>query len=62
MKINGLLKYVKIRNITDLRNLIQAAAILVGEGVDAKEPKKKVEKNPIGKDELAVILRDFEKI
>ena len=61
LKINGLLKYVKIRNITDLRNLIQAAAILVGEGVDAKEPKKKVEKEPYWKRRISSDIKRLRK-
>ena len=44
--MNEILEYIPIGDVTDVRNLVQAAAILVGEILDVKERKQKVDKEP----------------
>ena len=48
-KVNKIITAATLTNITDIRDILQAGAILVGELVEAKEPKTKVEKAPYWK-------------
>ena len=40
-KVDGIQKYVKISNITELRILIQVATMVVGKWTDVEEKKQK---------------------
>ena len=48
-KVNGILKYLPTDDITDVKNVLQASAILVCELLDIKEPEKKEKKEPFWK-------------
>ena len=48
-KVNNIMKAVRVTNITDIRNILQAGAVLVGELVEAKEPTHRTEKEPYWK-------------
>ena len=65
-KVNTILKYLPIANITDVRDLLHASAVLVGELLDIKEPKKKEQKEPYWKrrieDDIKKLRKDLSKI
>ena len=61
-----MVKYIQIRNITDARDVIQAAAILVGKILNLKEPNRKIEKEPFWKrridDDIKRLRKDLSRI
>ena len=60
--VNNLLKYFSPSNITETRNLIQAASSLVGELLGAKKHLESQNRSLGGKDELKKIMTSSEKI
>ena len=48
-KVNTILKYIPVGNITEIRNVVQAASALVCEQLGVKERKKREEKEPYWK-------------
>ena len=65
-KVNAILEYIKIKDLTEMRNLAQAAAILVGELIGINKKKAKPRKEPFWKrrinDDIQKLRKDISRI
>jgi hypothetical protein len=60
-RVNNILKYVPVNNITEVRNLLQAGAVLVGELLEIKEKRPREPQEPFWKRRIQEDVRRLRK-